>query len=94
MEVDCLRLSGCCSPEVTNVLPLLFCHRIKGDVVLAMPYVKPCKFGDLVHVIHLEEARNYMRNLLKALVHIHSLGIIHRDIKPANFLYDRRRQES
>ena len=32
----------------------------------------------------------YMRNLLRALAHVHKLGIIHRDIKPANFLYDRK----
>ena len=38
------------------------------------------------------EARMYMRNLLKALSHIHKLGIIHRDIKPANFLYDRKKK--
>ena len=34
-----------------------------------------------------------MSNLLKALVHIHRLGIIHRDIKPANFLYNRTKGE-
>ncbi len=34
-----------------------------------------------------------MSSLLKALVHIHQLGIIHRDIKPANFLYDRKKGE-
>ena len=38
------------------------------------------------------EVRMYMRNLFKALAHIHKLGIIHRDIKPANFLYDRKKK--
>ncbi|OHT12594.1 CAMK family protein kinase [Tritrichomonas foetus] len=30
----------------------------------------------------------YMKQLLHALVHIHSMGYVHRDIKPANVLFD------
>ena len=30
----------------------------------------------------------YMKQMLHALVHIHSMGYVHRDIKPANVLFD------
>ena len=88
-EVDCLRQAG----GRHNVIPLLFCYRIGGDVVLVMPYIRPTKFSELVKVIDLWEMINYIQNLLVAMAHIHKLNIIHRDIKPANFLYDRERQQ-
>jgi len=88
MEVECLRLSG----GRKNVVPLLFCHRILGDVILAMPYIENNKFNEVIRTMDHVEMRSYLKNLLLALSHIHSLGIIHRDIKPANFLYDRQRR--
>ena len=63
--------------------------RIGGDVILAMPYLHPCKFKELVAEIEVEEVKLYIANLLSALEHVHKLGIIHRDVKPDNFLYDR-----
>ena len=87
-EVECLRL---CSGQ-KNVVPLLFCYRILGDVVLVMPYIENNKFNDVIRTMDHIEMKTYMKNLLQALSHIHSLGIIHRDIKPANFLYDRKRR--
>lgn len=39
------------------------------------------------------EIREYMRNLLIALMHVHNNEIIHRDVKPNNFLYDRNRKK-
>ena len=88
MEVECLKISG----GKENVVPLLFVHRHLGDVLLAMPYIECCKFSEVIRTMDHVEARTYMRNLFKALAHIHSLNIIHRDIKPANFLYDRKKK--
>ena len=88
MEIECLRLSN----GKQNVVPLLFCHRILGDVILVMPYVQNNKFNEVIRTMDHVEMKAYLRNLLLALSHIHSLGIIHRDIKPANFLYDRQRR--
>ena len=62
-------------------------------MVLAMPYVKHCRFVDLVATAELEEVKAYIANLIAALEHIHKLNIIHRDIKPSNFLYDRSRRK-
>jgi cell division control protein 7 len=77
MEVDCLRLAG----GKANVLPLLFVHRYLGDVVLAMPYVEASKFSEVIKTMDLVEMKHYIKNLLIALAHIHSLGIIHRHFK-------------
>ena len=73
-----------------NVVQLKGMWRIGGDVVLAMPYLHPCEFKELVAEIEPEEVKLYVANLLSALEHVHKLGIIHRDVKPSNFLYDRQ----
>lgn len=36
--------------------------------------------------LDLQTAKNYTYQLLRALTHCHSLGVIHRDIKPENLL--------
>ena len=74
MEVDCLRMAG----GKANVLPLLFVRRCLGDVILAMPYVETSKFSEVIKTMDFVEMKLYMKNLLLALAHIHSLGIIHR----------------
>jgi cell division control protein 7 len=81
MEVDCLRLAG----GKANVLPLLFVHRYLGDVVLAMPYVEASKFSEVIKTMDLVEMKHYIKNLLIALAHIHSLGIIHRHLNIKTF---------
>lgn len=89
MEVRCMREAA----GHPNVINLLAVWRVGGDVVLAMPYIKHCRFIDLVATAELEEVKSYIANLLSALEHIHRLGIIHRDIKPSNFLYDRNKRQ-
>lgn len=50
--------------------------------------MRPSKFSDFVPTMTYSKMIIYMKSLLTALEHIHSLGIIHRDVKPANFLFD------
>jgi hypothetical protein len=37
-----------------------------------------CRFSELLHDMDLVELQHYLANLLSALAHIHSLGILHR----------------
>ncbi|KAK4755502.1 hypothetical protein SAY87_009259 [Trapa incisa] len=39
------------------------------------------------HVLSEAEAAAYMKQLLQALAHCHSLGVVHRDVKPENLLF-------
>ena len=48
----------------SNVIALNACHRIGGQVVLAMPYVKRTKFVDLIADMDLPEMKLYFKNLL------------------------------
>lgn len=107
MEIDCLKmaqgrhnvlqllfvhrhLGDVILGTFTNDHPALVF--INDFSIAAMPYIECTKFSDVIRTMDHVEARAYMRNLFKALAHIHSLGIIHRDIKPANFLYDRKKK--
>lgn len=60
-----------------------------GRLVLVFPFLR----YDFEHLLRRDmvtatQLRSILRDLLKALAHIHALGIIHRDIKPSNILLD------
>ncbi|KAJ5161674.1 hypothetical protein N7492_007066 [Penicillium capsulatum] len=60
-----------------------------GRFVLVFPFLR----YDLDHLLRRDmvtatQLRSILRDLFKALAHIHTLGIIHRDIKPSNILLD------
>ena len=44
--------------------------------------------------LSVSEVRDYMRNLLIALKHVHKHDVIHRDVKPSNFLFNRKLNRS
>ena len=71
-----------------HVLPLLgtLIDR-ESRFVLVFPFFR----YDLAHVLRHQvlterQSRSVLSDLMSALSHIHSLGIIHRDIKPSNIL--------
>lgn len=83
-ELQCLTVAG----GEDNVMGVKYCLRKDDHVVIVMPYLEHDSFLDLLSSMKLEDVREYMYNLLKALRRIHHFGIIHRDIKPSNFLYN------
>ncbi|GCC31260.1 hypothetical protein chiPu_0009717, partial [Chiloscyllium punctatum] len=85
-ELQCLTVAG----GEDNVMGVKYCLRKDDHVVIVMPYLEHESFLDLLSSMKLEDVREYMYNLLKALKRIHHFGIIHRDIKPSNFLYNGR----
>ncbi|XP_078075023.1 cell division cycle 7-related protein kinase isoform X1 [Mustelus asterias] len=85
-ELQCLTVAG----GQDNVMGVKYCLRKDDHVVIVMPYLEHESFLDLLSSMKLEDVREYMYNLLKALRRIHQFGIIHRDIKPSNFLYNGR----
>lgn len=70
-----------------NTIKLLFSVRHKDCLALVMPYYEHVKFNRLIRRFKPSDVRDYMRQLLLAVSHIHQHQIIHRDIKPNNFLY-------
>lgn len=71
-----------------NVLPLLGTFVTKDtDFVLIFPFLK-CDLSQILRSGPLapRRAKPILTDLMRALSHIHSLGIIHRDIKPSNIL--------
>jgi cell division control protein 7 len=63
--------------------------RNKSHILLIMPYLDHIAFHENYLNFDVQEVKEYMRGLLKALNRVHKFNIIHRDIKPSNFLYDR-----
>ncbi|PYI21616.1 kinase-like protein [Aspergillus violaceofuscus CBS 115571] len=74
----------------THVIPLVDTLKLDGGrLVLVFPFMKH-DFEQLLRrgALTATQTRTHLKDLFRALAHIHQLGIIHRDIKPSNILMD------
>lgn len=88
-ELKCLQQLG----GKNNVMGVELCLRCKDHIVIVMPYFPHDRFQECLLSLTPDEIKNYMKNLLISLRHIHEYDVIHRDIKPSNFLFNRKTQQ-
>ncbi|HVK38440.1 MAG TPA: serine/threonine-protein kinase, partial [Candidatus Kapabacteria bacterium] len=73
-----------------NIVRLIDWFRVRDEYFLVMEYVEGRSLSELIYresgPLPFDRARGYMRQILRAVHHLHTLGIIHRDIKPSNVL--------
>jgi serine/threonine protein kinase len=75
-----------------NIVPVLDFFEIDSRSYFVMQYVEGQSLDDRLHEsnppLSLEEIHSISWDVLSALDHAHSHGIVHRDVKPANILLD------
>jgi casein kinase II subunit alpha len=78
-----------------NIIKLLDVVR-EGEKNLPAAVIEYVNFTDhrsLFPTLSDRDVRFYMRNLLKAMDHMHRNDVIHRDIKPSNMLIDHQKRQ-
>jgi serine/threonine protein kinase len=76
-----------------NVVQLFDWFRLGDEFFLVMELVEGRSLSQMIHretgPMPFQRAKGYLRQTLRAVEHLHALGIIHRDIKPGNILVRR-----
>ncbi|KAE8153880.1 kinase-like domain-containing protein [Aspergillus avenaceus] len=84
-EVELLRETA-----GSRIVPLIETSNLDGGrLILVFPFMK-FDFEQLLRrdMLTATQTRSHLRDLFRALAHIHNLGVLHRDIKPSNILLD------
>jgi serine/threonine protein kinase len=72
-----------------NIVTVYDAGQIDGQLFIALEFVDGTDIHELVAkrgAVPLKRSVNYVRQIARALDHLHSRGIVHRDIKPSNLL--------
>ncbi|KAJ5135522.1 uncharacterized protein N7515_004800 [Penicillium bovifimosum] len=73
-----------------HIIPLIETFNLVGGrFVLVFPFVR-YDFDRLLRqeMVTAAQTRSILRDMFRALAHLHGLGILHRDIKPSNILME------
>ncbi|MFT5353377.1 MAG: serine/threonine protein kinase [Polyangiales bacterium] len=91
-EREATVLSGLSHPNIVSVLDYGF---EEGLPFLVMEFLEGRDFNDVLDEgrLSIERADTIARQLLRAVGHAHSLGLVHRDLKPQNVVIRRLEDE-